>query len=148
MRVALSVTLFYFTIFSDKFVKCIDKNKIMLAYYISGSNYYSFRVEPTGSSTLTLNLQNMLTLENTSSSISTYTYNAYESLLNWTGSIPSASTGDQYRAYITDTTGSIWHGSIQVYASQSIDKEDYANQLGVEERYVSNVTNNEYIILD
>lgn len=120
----------------------------MLAYYISGSNNYSFRVEPTGSSTLTLNLQNMLTLENTSSSISPYTYDAYEGLLNWTGSIVSASTGDQYRAYINSGNTPIWHGSIQVYASQSIDKEDYVSQLGVEERYISNVTENEYIILD
>jgi hypothetical protein len=120
----------------------------MLAYYISGSNNYSFRVSPTGSSTLTLNLQNMLTLENTSSSISPYTYDAYEGILNWTASIVSASTGDQYRAYITDATSSIWHGSISVYASQSIDKPAYEAQLGVEERYKSNLTDNEYIIMD
>lgn len=121
----------------------------MLAYYISGSNYYEFRVEPTGSSQLTLHLQNMLTLVNTSSSISSYQYDAYESLLKWTGSIASASVGDEYRAYISDpVSGSIWHGSIQVYASQSIDKEEYKNQLGVEERFKSNLTTNQYIILD
>lgn len=124
----------------------------MLAYYISGSNYYSFRIAPTGSSNLTLNLQNMLTLVNTTSSISAsarpYTYNAYESILNWTASISGARTGDQYRASITDKTGSIWDGSISVFASQSIDKPEYINQLGVEEEYKSNITNNQYIILD
>ena len=120
----------------------------MLAYFISGSNYYTIRTQPTGSSTLTLHLQNMYTLENTSSSITPYTYNAYESFLNWTGSLVSASVGEQYRAYISDGTSSIWNGSISVYASQSIDKPAYQSQLGVEERYISNVTDNEYIIMD
>jgi hypothetical protein len=120
----------------------------MLAYFISGSNNYSFRIAPTGSSTLTLNLQNMLTLVNTTSSINPYTYDAYESILNWTASINGAQTGDQYRAFITDTTSSIWNGSFSVFASQSIDKPDYENQLGVEERYISNLTDNEYIIME
>jgi len=120
----------------------------MLAYYISGSNNYSFRVAPTGSSSLTLKLQNMLTLENTSSSISPYTYEPYEGILNWTASISGALVGAQYRAYISDNTGSIWHGSFSVFASQSIDKPAYENQLGVEERYISNLTDNEYIIMD
>ena len=120
----------------------------MLAYFISGSNYYSFRTAPTGSSTLKLHLQNMTTLVNTSSSISPYTFNSYESILNWTASIASASVGEQYRAYISDGTSSIWDGSISVYASQSVVKPDYQSQLGVEEVYISNVTDNEYIILD
>jgi hypothetical protein len=120
----------------------------MLAYYISGSNNYTIRVAPTGSSSLTLNLQNMLTLENTSSSITPYTYNSYESILYWTASISGARTGDQYRAYITDTTSSIWDGSFSVFASQSIDKPAYEAQLGVEERFKSNLTDNEYIIMD
>lgn len=120
----------------------------MLAYYISGSNNYTFRVAPTGSSNLTLNLQNMLTLENTTSSISPYTYDAYESILYWTASISGARVGNQYRAYITDTTSSIWDGSFSVFASQSIDKPVYESQLGVEERFKSNLTDNEYIIMD
>lgn len=124
----------------------------MLAYYISGSNYYTFRTEPTGSSQLVLQLQDMLTLVNTSASISSstrpYTYDAYESKLNWTASLVSASIGDQYRVYITDGTSSIWHGSISVYASQSVDKPESISQLGVEEIYKSNLTENEYIIMD
>ena len=124
----------------------------MLAYFISGSNNYSFRTEPTGSSNLKLYLQDMYTLQDTTSSISAsgrpYTYNAYESILNWTASISSAIVGEQYRASISDGTSSIWHGSISVFASQSIDKPAYQSQLGVEEVYVSNVTDNEYIILD
>jgi hypothetical protein len=124
----------------------------MLAYYISGSNNYSIRVEPTGSSNLVLQLQDMYTLVNTSSSISAsgrpYTYNPYEGILNWTASITQSIVGEQYRAYITDGTSSIWHGSISVFASQSINKPAYVSQLGVEEVYVSNVTDNEYIIIE
>lgn len=120
----------------------------MLAYYISGSNYYTFRTQPTGSSSLTLQLQDMLTLVNTSASISPYTYDSYESMLNWTASLPSASIGDQYRAYITDGTSSIWHGSISVFAPQTVEKSVYEAQLGVEEVYISNLTENEYIIME
>jgi hypothetical protein len=94
----------------------------------------------------------MYTLVNTSSSISAsgrpYTYNPYEGILNWTASITQSIVGEQYRAYITDGTSSIWHGSISVFASQSINKPAYVSQLGVEEVYVSNVTDNEYIIIE
>ena len=48
----------------------------MQSYYISGSNLFTFRTKPTGSGVLKLSLQNMYTLENTTSSISAYKYNA------------------------------------------------------------------------
>ena len=124
----------------------------MLTYYSSSNNVWTFRVQPTGSSNLTMYLQDMTTLVNTSASISSYKYNAYQSELSFTGSlIPtlvSASVGTQYRAYINDTTCSIWHGSISVFTSQSVDKPNYVNQIPLEDVYVSNVTDNEYIILD
>lgn len=116
----------------------------MLSYYISGSNAFTIRTKPTGSSNLTLHLQDMYLLTNQSQSLS-YTYDAYQSMLSFTASIASASVGSEYRAYINDTTCSIWHGSIQVYASQSIDKPNYTNQ---NDQYISNVTENKYIILD
>lgn len=124
----------------------------MLTYYSSSYNVWTFRVQPTGSSSLTMHLQNMETLVNTSASISNYTYDPYESKLAFTGSqIPtlvSASVGEQYRAYISDTTCSIWHGSISVFTSQSVNKPTYVNQIPLQDVYVSNVTDNEYIILD
>jgi hypothetical protein len=99
-----------------------------------------------------MHLQNMTTLVNTSASISNYTYDPYESKLAFTGSqistLASASVGEQYRAYISDTTCSIWHGSISVFTSQSINKPTYVNQIPLEDVYISNVTDNEYIILD
>ena len=124
----------------------------MLTYYSSSNNVWTFRVQPTGSSNLTMYLQDMTTLVDTSASISSYSYDAYESKLSFTGSIiptlVSASVGTQYRAYINDTTCSIWHGSISVFTSQSVDKPNYVNQIPLEDVYVSNVTDNEYIILD
>lgn len=124
----------------------------MLTYYSSSYNVFTFRVQPTGSSNLTMHLQNMETLVNTSASISNYTYDPYESKLAFTGSqIPtlvSASVGEQYRCYISDTTCSIWHGSISVFTSQSVNKPTYVNQIPLEDVYISNVTDNEYIILE
>ena len=121
----------------------------MIPFYISGSNLFTFRTKPTGSGVLTLSLQNMYTLVNTSASISSYTYNSEQSLLAFTASISSSNIGDEYRATILDSaSGSIWNGSIQVYQSQSIDKPVYKNQIPLEGIYISNVTDNEYIILD
>jgi hypothetical protein len=120
----------------------------MLAYYISGSNIFTFRTAPTSSQSLTLHLQDMMTLRNSSSSISPYTYNSYESMLSFTASISSSFVGDEYRAYITSGTSSIWNGSIQVYTSQSVDKANYENQIPLEQVYKSRVSTNEYIILD
>lgn len=124
----------------------------MLTYISASNNILTFRVQPTGSSNLTLYLQDMTTQQNYSASLRNYSYDAYESKLSFTGSqvktLVSASVGTQYRAYISDTTCSIWHGSISVFTSQSINKSSYVNQIPLENVYVSNVTNNDYIILD
>jgi len=124
----------------------------MLTFISSGSNIWTFRVQPTGSSNLTMYFQDMTTLENYSASLSNYTYDPYESELSFTGSqistLVSASVGTQYRAYINDTTCSIWHGSVAVFTSQSLNKSAYVNQIPLENVYISNVTENEFIILD
>ena len=124
----------------------------MLTYYSSSNNVWTFTVQPTGSSNLTLHLQDMYTLENTSASLSNYNYNDYQSTLSFTASqvpaLVSASVGTEFRAYISDTTCSIWHGSINVFTTQPVNKSSYVNQIPLEDVYVSNVTDNEYIILD
>jgi len=123
----------------------------MLTYYSSGSNIWTFRVQPTGSANLTLHMQDMTTQVNTSASLN-YSYDTYESKLSFTASqvptLVSASVGTQYRAYISDTTCSIWHGSIQVFTSQSVDKPSYINQIPLENLYISNVSENQFVILD
>lgn len=120
----------------------------MQTYYISGSNVFTFRTSPTSSQTLTLHLQNMMTLKNTSSSISPYSFNPYECLLQFSASLGNVYVGDEYRAYIKSGDEEIWHGSISVLTSQSIDKPNYTNQIPLENVYKSNVTANEYIILE
>lgn len=117
----------------------------MIAYYITGSNNVALRInEVTSGSALTLQLQNMLTLVNTTSSISNYSYDDYEQLLQFTASIVSASIGDEYRASIVSGSLNVWNGTIQVYQSQSLVSA-YTNQ---NNQYISNVTDNEYIIMN
>lgn len=119
----------------------------MLPYYISGSNNWCIRTKDIVSSsvTLSLHLNNMYTLATTSQSVIGYSYNDYESMLQFTGSIASASVGAEYRATIYSGSCSVWNGTIQVYGSQSIvNKAQYENQ---NQQYISNVTDNEYIIM-
>jgi hypothetical protein len=122
----------------------------MLPYYISGSNNWCIRTEnlvtaSANTLTMSLHLNNMYTLTTTSQSVIGYSYNAYESMLQFTGSIASASVGAEYRATLFSGSCSVWNGTIQVYGSQSIvDKAQYENQ---NQQYISNVTDNEYIIM-
>ena len=118
----------------------------MQSYYISGSNVFTFRTKPTGSSDLTLYLEDMLTLTTSSAAISGYTFNGEQSILQFTASL-TASVGDEFRAYIKDSCDNdLWDGSIQVYASQSIDKPSYINQ-NTSGSYISHDSANQYIIL-
>jgi hypothetical protein len=122
----------------------------MLPYYISGSNNWCIRTEnlvtaSANTLTMSLHLNNMYTLATTSQSVIGYTYNDYESMLQFTGSIASASVGSEYRATLYSGSCSVWNGTIQVYGSQSIvNKAQYENQ---NQQYISNTTDNEYIIM-
>lgn len=117
----------------------------MISYYITGSNNFTFRTEDlTSGSALTLNLQNMYTLVNTSQSITGYSFNEYENILGFTASIASASVGDEWRATITSGSVEVWAGSIQVYTSES-NNTTYTNQ---NTQYISHETENEYIIMN
>lgn len=117
----------------------------MLGYYISQSNQYSFRTEPTASNAWTMSLQDMYKLTNTTMSMSAITYNPYESLFECTGSISGAYEGAEYRATLLTGTTEIWHGSIQVYKSSSVGKEEYEAQIPP---VTSHASENRYIILD
>lgn len=116
----------------------------MQTYHLSGSNQVVIRVEDMVTGSLTLYLQDMTTLVDTSQSLSTE-YTSSESLLKFTPTIPSASEGSEYRAWIENgDEEKIWFGTFQVFTSASLDKSNYENQLS--DDYKSNVTNNEYII--
>ena len=119
----------------------------MLSYYISQSNAYTFRTQPTSSNSFTLSLQDMYELNNITASLSGITYEGYESYISFTASISGAIVGSEYRATLLNSgsTEPIWNGSIQVYASQSIDKSVYENQ---NTQYVSHESENRYIIME
>jgi hypothetical protein len=123
----------------------------MLTYILSGSNTYTIRTQPTGSSNdFTMSLQDMTTLVNSTASLSNVTFQPYESILAFTASIDGTITGEEYRAVVYNGTSSIWHGSIQVYASQSWKdegKSNYQNQIPLDDAFVSNVSENKYIIM-
>ena len=118
----------------------------MLAYYISQSNEYVIRVQPTSSAQLTLSLQDMYTLANLTASLSGTTYQPYESYISTSMSISGAIVGSEYRAalFCSGNLDPIWNGSIQVYASQSSDKSVYENQIPP---VTSHASENRYIIL-
>jgi len=119
----------------------------MLAYNISQSNSYTFRTQPTASSLFTMNMQDMYTLQNITASLSDIYYEPYESYIQFTASISGAIVGGEYRVELLNVGLSepIWNGSLQVYASQSVDKAVYENQ---NTQYTSHISENRYVILD
>ena len=118
----------------------------MLTYFISQSNGFVVRVENTGSNELSLELENLYTHETSSLDLSgLYEFEPFENILTFTASLEGiVSTGQQYRATITDTTSSIWRGGIEVFKSQSVDKSVYKTQ---RDGYISQQTDNDYIVL-
>jgi hypothetical protein len=119
----------------------------MLTYYISGSNGFTVRTQPTASNEFTLLLQDMYTQYNTTASLTDIQFEGYESYLSFTASISGAIIGGEYRAQILNSGSEepIWHGSIQVYSSQSVDKSAYKTQ---NDGYISHESTNEFIILN
>jgi len=129
----------------------------MLSYYISQSNEFVIRTENTqsigpaftSSEDLTLVLDDMLTHTVTEYPLSTgsYTWNPYENIFTFSQSLENVvRTGQEFLMDISGSvSGSIFRGSMQVFASQSIDKVVYTTQ---NDKFVSNVTDNEYIVLN
>ena len=123
----------------------------MQSYYISQSNSYTFRTQPTASTLneFTMSLTDMTTLETFTASMTDITYEGYESYIGFTASISGAIVASEYRAVLYNGTPSgsadIWRGTVQVYASQSIDKSVYENQIPP---ITSHVSENKYIIMN
>lgn len=119
----------------------------MLTYYLSGSNGYSIRTSKLTNTNLTMVLQDMTQLTNSTASLSNLNYNSYESLLAFTASIGKTITGQEYRAelYQSGSSDPVWHGSLQVFRPQDVDKANYTNQ---NNQYTSNVSENKYVILE
>lgn len=118
----------------------------MLTYFISGSNEYTIRTVSNTSTNVTMSLQDMTTLKNSTVSLTGVSINTYESILSFTASISGAIDGEEYRATIiaSGSTEPIWNGSISVFHSQSVDKPVYKTQ---NNEFISHNTDNEYIII-
>jgi hypothetical protein len=98
-----------------------------------------------------MSLQDMTTQVNSTASLSGLTYNGYESLLSFTASINNTNVAQEFRATLLNGTTDIWHGSIQVFMSQSNApqyKSISANQIPLDKNEVSHVSTNQYVILD
>jgi hypothetical protein len=119
----------------------------MLSYYISGSNQFTIRTENITSRLLTLHLDNLYTNVTSSYDLSgSSEYTAYENILVFSQSLEGVvEVGDEFLLHILDSGSKVWDGSLQVYKQQEIVKSDYDTQ---NDGYISNVSTNDYIILD
>ena len=135
----------------------------MLTYYLGGYNDYTIRTKQicSGSNYLRVTLQNMMTQDNYSfiNGPGQWSYNECESIVSMSFNLSISSNsvvGDQYRVYLTPAVSSstipftycedVWHGSLAVFVSQSIDKPGYVNQIPEAETFISRDSVNEYIV--
>ena len=128
----------------------------MLSYYISQSNQFTVRTQDTaslnvsGSEDMTLVLEDMMTYSSSYYDLSgSYTYNPYESILTFSQSLEgSVKTGDEFIVHLSGSvSGSIYSGTMQVYASQSADNNDKVVYVTQNEEFISNTTDNQYIVI-
>jgi len=117
----------------------------MLTYFISGSNGYTIRTSQSTSTAFTMSLQDMLKQTNSTASITSISYNECESMVSFTASISGVNIGDEFRATLTNGIEDIWNGSIQVFASQSVNKPAYVNQIPVDEEFISRDSSNTFV---
>ena len=120
----------------------------MLTYFIPDGNGYTIRTSQTTSTAFTMSLQDMLTQVNSTASIVSASYSPCESIASFTASIANAYIGQEFRVRLSNGTTDIWHGSLQVFASQSVDKPEYINQIPLDGDVISFESGNEYIILN
>lgn len=125
----------------------------MLSYYISQSNEFVVRTQDTaslnvsGSEDMTLVLQDMMTYSSSYYDLSgSYTFNPYENILTFSQSLEgSVRDAQEFRVHLSGSvSGSVYSGTMQVFASQSIDKVVYLTQ---NEEFISNTTDNDYIVI-
>ncbi len=128
----------------------------MLSYYISQSNQFTVRTQDTASlvvsgsdiaEDMTLVLQDMMTYSSSYYDLSgSYTFNPYENILTFSQSLEgSVRDAQEFRVHVSGSvSGSVYSGTMQVFASQSIDKVVYLTQ---NEEFISNTTDNDYIVI-
>jgi hypothetical protein len=132
----------------------------MLSYYISQSNEFVIRTQDTasccpadysGSEDLTMILEDMMTYSQSYYPLptSSYSWNPFENILTFSQSLEgSVETAQEFFVTISGSvSGSIYNGSMQVYASQSAEPTDKTVYTTQNEEFISNVTDNNYIVI-
>lgn len=122
----------------------VIKHQQMLTYYPDQSNIFTIRTTQFSGSPVSMSLQDMYTLTNTTGSITGISYDPYESILSFTGSINPVSDGDQFRVELSSNQQVIWNGTIQVVGDPAPSKAVYQTQ---NTQYTSSLSSNEYIIM-
>jgi hypothetical protein len=134
----------------------------MLTYYIGDYNTFKVRTAqiPVSASLLLMELQDMQTLKNTSFFVmdkgnATWNYDPCESIATLTFNLAintqGFTTGSEYRISLTPFisgsgyTAPVYHGSLQAFMSQSVNKPVYKTQ---NDGFISHTSENEYIIFD
>lgn len=121
----------------------------MLSYFGTGSNNFSIHTQTftSASANLVLNVEDLYLLTTQSFAITGsafISYNDYESILSFSLQLPTTSVAYEYQLTLLNNGSNIYNGTMQVYASQSVDKTQYVNQ---NTQYKSKLTGNEYIIM-
>jgi hypothetical protein len=96
---------------------------------------------------MTLVLQDMMTYSSSFYPLSgSYTFNPYENVFTFSQSLEgNVRDAQEFIVHLSGSvSGSIYSGTMQVYASQSIDKVVYMTQ---NEEFISNTTDNDYIVI-
>lgn len=137
----------------------------MLTYFLPDYNNYKIRTKqlPSGSNYMRVDVQNMLTNDSYSflANPGQWSYDQCESIVDISFNLDIAlnvNVGDEYRIFLTPAITSsttpftyldpVWHGSLQVFASQSVDKPAYINQIPLDDQRISRDSTNEFIYWD
>lgn len=120
----------------------------MLTYFLPNANGYTIRTSQTTDTAFTMSLQDMLTQVNSTASLVSASYSPCESIASFSASISNAYIGQEFRVRVSNGTTDIWNGSLQVFASQSVSKPDYINQIPLDGDVISSNSSNEYIIMN
>jgi len=119
----------------------------MLTYFLPNANGYTIRTSQTTSTAFTMSLQDMLTQTNSTASLVSASYSPCESIASFSASISNSYVGQEFRVRISNGTTDIWNGTLQVFASQSVSKPDYINQIPLTGSISFN-SSNDYIIMN
>lgn len=115
----------------------------MLTYYIDNTNSYTLRTLPITTTDIVMEVQDMYTNKTSNATLTNVEYSEYESILQFTASISTATVSSDWRVKIKDNGNVVWNGSLTVFGNEVQSKSEYETQTT---QYKSKESSNEYII--